>query len=315
MLSMMKKHLIFVLIFLIIAPILTVSWLWHDMIKSEQAIIQCHHEKNLLAQEIPAPLLIEYQASDLQDPSYTKHLRVILLTLCFFVLGGYFFREYLLHYGKSEEQVSFVNQVSHELKTPLTNIKLYADMLIDQQQDNPEMLKKLGVISQETKRLEQLVNNVLLFGQGKKLRINKQDHNIDQIIEEIAEGFIPRFKEKGMEIILNCNAGKACIDRNLLEQVLINLLSNAAKYASGSKKVEITASHNDYISIVVRDYGSGIPDHLRDKILEPFMRDDNNIKESGLGIGLPLCMNLLKVHGGKLKLLKTDKGAAFEVIL
>jgi len=289
------------------------------MIKNEQAIIQCHHEKALLAQEVPTPLLIEYRASDLQNPSYIRHLRVLLLSLCFFVLGGYFFREYLLHYGKSEEQVSFVNQVSHELKTPLTNIKLYADMLADQQQGNPEILKKLVVISQETKRLEQLVDNVLLFGQGKELTLNKQNHDIDQIIKETAEGFAPRFKEKGMDITLDCNAGEACVDRNLLEQVLINLLSNAAKYATSGQKVEITASQiNGAVSIIVKDYGSGIPNHLRDKILEPFMRGDNTAATAGLGIGLPLCVNLLKVHGGKLTLLetdKTDKGTAFEVIL
>lgn len=313
---MMKKHLIFVLIFLIIAPILTVSWLWRDMIKSEQAIIQCQYEKALLAQEVPTPLLIEYNKSDLQEPNYTKHLRVTLLSLSFFVLGGYFFREYLLHYGKSEEQVSFVNQVSHELKTPLTNIKLYADMLREQDHDDPSILQKLDVISQEAKRLEQLVNNVLLFGQGKALTLNKQEHDIDQIIEKTAKSFIPRFKEQGMEIELNCNAGKAYVDRNLLEQVLVNLLSNAAKYATDSKKVDIIASkNNDRITIVVKDYGCGIPDHLKDKVLEPFMRDHENTQASGLGIGLPLCANLLKVHGGELKLLETNTGTAFEVIL
>lgn len=314
----MKKHLIFVLVFLIIAPILTVSWLWHNMIESEQHLIQCSYEKALLTEEIPQPLFIEYASSELQAPNYAKHLRIILLSLCFFILGGYFFREYLMHYGKSEEQVSFVNQVSHELKTPLTNIRLYADILKNQTHDDASMVKKLNIITQETERLEQLVNNVLMFGQGENLTLNTKDQNIDQIIKETTKSFEPRFKEKEIHVELKCNAGTACIDRALLEQVLINLLSNAEKYASEGKKIKISARKaNDQVSIIIKDYGPGIPHNLKDQILKPFVRGDETTitNASGLGIGLPLCVNLLKAHGGKLELLDSTEGTTFEVTL
>ena len=314
----MKKHLIFVLIFLIITPILTVSWLWHSMIDSEQSIIQCTYEKELLAKELNAPLFIEYPKANLPPTNDTKHLRVLLLTLSFFVLGGYFFREYLMHLGKSSQQVSFVSQVSHELKTPLTNIKLYTDLLMHEQEDNTDAIKKLDVIAQETRRLEQLVNNVLKFANGEKLSLNKHPCNVTELMHTIARGYEMRFKQKGITLNVNSDVQNKTLDRDVIEQVLINLITNAEKYAADGKKIDIIATEKqDKLSIIVKDYGPGIPKHLREQIFTPFARGDNNADavSSGLGIGLPLCRNLLRAHKGSLTLLDTQNGAAFEVLI
>lgn len=288
------------------------------MIESEKDIIQCRYEKELLAKELSTPLTIEYSKADLPPTNDTKHLRVLLITLSFFVLGGYFFREYLTHLGKSSQQVSFVSQVSHELKTPLTNIKLYTDLLIHEQENNPDTIKKLNVIAQETQRLEQLVNNVLKFANGEKLSLNKHPCNVTELLHTIAQGYEMRLKQKGMTINIKSDAENKTLDRDVIEQVLINLISNAEKYAADGKKIDIIATQKqDKLSIIVKDYGPGIPKHLREQIFAPFARGDNNANavSSGVGIGLPLCRNLLHAHKGSLTLLETQNGAAFEVLI
>ena len=313
----MKKHLLAVLIFIIVVPIWTIGWVWADMMKNEFAKIQCTYEKTLIEQQIEKPITLEYAASDLPLPDYQKHLGLIALSISFFVFGGYFFWEYLRVQGETSRKVSFVNQVSHELKTPLTNIRMYAEMLADDDDITQNTHSRINVIQTEVRRLDRIVDNLLAFSRGTQLSVNRQTQNVDDLVRMIAETFKPAFESENIKLELDCQAGEAKIDREILEQILVNLLGNVQKYAPNSTACVKTENRNGKVVLTVSDSGAGIPRHMRKIIFEPFQRgvSDTEDSASGIGIGLPLAANLAKAHGGSLRLLDTGKGTSFEVTL
>lgn len=316
--SMKKRHLI-VLIFIIILPILTISRIWDELIKNEREVIQCRFERSLMLERCEAASALTYEKGALPLPDYTKHLVWVGLSLSFFILGGYFFWEFLKLLSVTQQKVSFVNHVSHELKTPLTNLRLYIDLLKGQVGDQPEQQKKLAVLEQECGRLTRLVDNLLLFSYGGQLHLNRQDHDIDEIIEALRTSYEVPFAQKGLRIVTEGRAGRAQVDRGVLEQILVNLLGNAEKYAAGGGFVKISARKDDggRVFIRVEDAGPGIPPELQKQVFMPFARvyDQNLHSTGGMGIGLPLARNLARAHGGDLVLIDAPKGACFEVCL
>lgn len=294
------------------------SRIWDDLIKSEQAVIECRFERGLLLEKcLPAPQLA-YDKSRLPLPDYQKHLVWVGLSLSFFILGGYFFWEFLKILGITNRKVSFVSHVSHELKTPLTNLRLYIDLLKNQIADQPEAQKKLAVLDQECRRLTELVDNLLLFSSGGKLHITLRDEDIDGIVKSLENRHADAFAAKGLNLTTESDGVHALIDRFVLEQILVNLLSNALKYAPAGSTAKLSArKQGEKLIIRVEDDGPGIPPALRKKVFIPFERGSGNTMEGagGMGIGLPLARNLARAHGGDLVLLETPKGAVFEVIL
>ncbi|MGB4057756.1 MAG: HAMP domain-containing sensor histidine kinase, partial [Alphaproteobacteria bacterium] len=163
-----------------------------------------------------------------------------------------------------------------------------------------------------------LVDNLLMFSSGQRLELNRQEHDVDLLVAQVVENFHQRFKEKNIRIELDCAAGKQQVDRGILEQILVNLIGNVEKYAASGGFVNIKAwIEQGRIHIRVKDGGPGIPAHMRADIFKPFFRGRNHLTEgvSGIGIGLPLAVNLAKLHGGELRLVDSQNGACFEVIL
>ena len=282
----MNKHLIFILVFIIIVPIGTINWVGHALIQGEQ----------------------------LQHFQYIGLMKAF--TIYFLCVGGYFLIKHLRILGSTTQKVTFVNQVSHELKTPLTNLRLYVDLLRNDLADNDNALKKIDVLEQESMRLQRLVRNILMFSYGERLSLNKTTEDIDALITKSVESFRPSFDQKNIEIQLDCKAGNADADRTILEQVLVNLIGNVEKYAAEGKLINIKARQKDgQVSITIQDDGPGIPDNMKKAVFKPFSRGDDRLTEgvSGIGIGLTLCVNLMEAHRGKLELKESDHGTCFEV--
>jgi signal transduction histidine kinase len=256
--------------------------------------------------------------------SSTFNLVIILsvLCLCLFGLGYYFYRENTRQLKVAGQKVTFVNQVSHELKTPLTNIRLYAELLENQSAKFSEKSRSyIGVVISESQRLSRLINNVLTFANPQKyqqkLRLLKLDP--DEIIQNTINSFLPAFKSKSLEIIFEKNGNSEFnIDPDILEQIIGNLLSNIEKYASsGGKAViksEITA---DTFIITIADNGPGIPVSLQKKVFLPFYRISNLLSDgiSGTGIGLTISRNLAQLHGGNLSIIPSSHGVSFKLEL
>lgn len=284
----MNKHLLFILIFIIIVPIGAINWAGYVLIQNE-------------------------------SHNYFQYLFLIkVVTIYFLCIGGYFLISHLRAIGSAKQKVSFVNQVSHELKTPLTNLRLYIDLLKNTLADDDlASLEKVEILELESTRLERLVHNILMFSYGERLTLNKKTEDIDGLIIQIVDSFRPLFDRKDIEIQLDCKAGSAEVDSSVLEQVLVNLIGNVGKYAATGNFINIKARKKDgQVSIIVQDDGSGIPKHMRGSVFKPFSRGDDRLTEgvSGIGIGLTLCVNLMEAHGGKLELRDSDNGTCFEVI-
>lgn len=229
------------------------------------------------------------------------------------------------------QRVSFVNQVSHELKTPLTNILMYAELLQESlrkrgagSQDTPHDvslerdLKKVAVIENESRRLSRLITGVLHFArsQQESESLNLSTGVVDDTVREVVETFRPRLDAAAIEIQLDLSAGQPCeFDRDVVEQILVNLVSNVEKYAAAGKSLRIeTGQTTKEVTIRVSDQGPGIRGRLAGKIFDPFYRGDNRLHQpAGTGIGLTITRELARRHGGDCELEETKRGASFLV--
>ena len=243
-----------------------------------------------------------------------------------FGLAFYLYREHTREMKLAEQRVNFVNQVSHELKTPLTNIRLYAELLGENQreEDSAEagrFRRYLEVITSESHRLSRLIANVLNFARSKKDRmvLRLEAGHVDEIIKAALNMFAPSLEAKGMRIHFQAGAGdRVDFDPDALEQILNNIFSNTEKYGTSGGRLDIQSSRKaDRTFIFVRDYGPGISKRDTDRIFLPFYRTHSRITDgvTGTGIGLSIARDLARLHGGDLTLVPTDQGACFKIEL
>ncbi|KAG1707563.1 Sensor histidine kinase ResE [Nymphon striatum] len=240
---------------------------------------------------------LEYFGDAFTQTKLSKYSLVLTLAgfgLLICGLAWFLYREQTREIRLASQRVQFVSQVSHELKTPLTNIRMYAEMLEDQldEQDEQQSQQKryLQVITDESKRLSRLIGNVLNF--ARTPRINKRDFGPDEVIKQVIDHFKPGLEAKGMQLNISLNASSTVFsDPDCFEQILNNLLSNAEKYAADGKSLDISSKiESDKLIVKVRDYGKGIARSERKRIFQAFYRINDDITEgvSGTGIGLTI---------------------------
>ena len=237
-------------------------------------------------------------------------------------LSIYFYRESSRDMREASQRVSFVNQVSHELKTPLTNIRLYAELLENSLADEDEKTqKRLEVIGSESRRLSRLIGNILSFGRKRrsKLTLRMAAGSVDEVILSVLDHFKASFSANDIEIEFDAGASQRVrLDPDALEQILGNLFSNVEKYAASGKSLKVESRfENGKTVITVSDRGPGIPARQRERIFDPFHRVSNRLTDgvSGTGIGLTIARDLARLHGGDLEALAPAKGAAFRLAL
>lgn len=222
----------------------------------------------------------------------------------------------LMRQVKENEQRKdeFVGIASHELKTPLTSVKGYIQLLEvteDKRLDKQFAQKALENVN----KLELLIKDLLDVSkiQSGQLELNKKEFNIDALLDETIVDF--QMVSKTHEIIRkeHFNNEMVLADRQRIEQVLINLLSNAIKYSPGENKVIIYSQKTDTELIIkVKDYGIGIPKEEQANIFERFYRTkDMSMHISGFGLGLYICKNIINRHNGKIWIEAEEKGTAF----
>jgi signal transduction histidine kinase len=241
------------------------------------------------------------------------------------VLGGlasYLYREGGRELREAQQRVSFVNQVSHELKTPLTNIRMYAELLEDSLPEEDEKARgHLGVVVQESQRLSRLIENVLAFARHQRgtLRLRLKLESPDQVIRTVLFSFSPALASKGVSCEHRAGAPRRVwIDPDATEQILNNLLGNVEKYATGGSLCEITSKEEPGRTVItVSDQGPGIPSRHAEDIFEPFVRLSTKTTDgvAGTGIGLSIARDLARAHGGDLSLLPSESGALFQLTL
>lgn len=205
------------------------------------------------------------------------------------------------------KKTDFVSNVSHELKSPLTSIRMFAELLADDRVTDPDKRHRyLRIISGESERLTRLVNNVLDFARLEKKHKSYDMRPVDlvPVINRICESESLRLQESGIPVSYSCKP-VACpvrCDADAIAQVLVNLLSNAEKYSDGAKEiaVEVEASGTGFVRISVLDRGAGVLPGLEEKIFEAFFRADDSLASGvqGSGLGLTLARRIARDHGG-----------------
>jgi signal transduction histidine kinase len=228
------------------------------------------------------------------------------LALALGLAGAWTWRESGRALRDAENRVSFVNQVSHELKTPLTNVRLYAELLEDHLPDDDTVAQqRLGVLLAECRRLGRLINNVLTFARARRSPqvLHPQPGCVDEVVRELATQFEPALAAKSIALRLEAGAPRTVeIDADALSQMLGNLLGNVEKYAPGAPVVVRTEQSAGAVRITVHDGGPGIPAADRARVFEPFVRLGGATHEAvpGTGIGLGIARDLARLHGGDL---------------
>lgn len=219
----------------------------------------------------------------------------------------------------AEQRVSFVNRVSHELKTPLTNILLNADLAADGADARGR--QRLALVREETRRLARLIDNVLAFSRRDSTPAPlSAPLSLRPLVDDVAETFAPSLKRRGVEIVVKGGETTyALADADSLRQILGNLLSNIEKYAAAGGLADITLAEDDEtVILLVKDRGPGIPAREHERIFLPFHRLDDRPSEgvTGTGLGLAIARDLATSMGGSLRLVtQNGPGATFELRL
>ena len=200
----------------------------------------------------------------------------------------------------------FISSISHELRTPLTSIKGWSETLGYENITRDELDLGLGIIQDETERLIKLVEELLDFSRLSSDRIRLQVDIVD--VEALAKGVVNQLKVKAIENniklsskfeVTDLNAIQG--DKNRLRQVLINLIQNAIKFTPPEGEIDVIVSQNEeFTTIKVKDTGSGIKKENLEKVLDKFFQED--INKSGSGLGLAISNEIVKLHGGKMKI-------------
>jgi len=251
---------------------------------------------------------------------------VLLTTMAALMLLGAFLiaRDISRESETTRLQSEFVHNISHELKTPLTLIRLYGETL--QRKKNlplEEKKKSYEIITKESERLSHLINNVLDFSSiemGRK-EFNFKRGDLSQVVRDTLESYRYHLEKKGFDIQTEIASGlpQMNFDGEAIASALINLLSNAMKFSPKDKQVTVKLFRDNANAVLqVADKGIGILPGEVPKIFQRFYRVKNRITADtgGSGLGLTLVKYITEAHGGRIQVeSEPEKGSVFSVIL
>ena len=223
--------------------------------------------------------------------------------------------------GVEEGRREFVSNVSHELRSPITSIRGFAEGMADGVIPEEEHPKYLRLVADESRRLSGLVNDLLALS-----RLERDDAKPEMTVFDINEmlrrAIIRRMADvESKKIDISCEPEtdpcRVRADRDRIEQVVINLLDNAIKFTGENGKITLSSRvRGNKAEITVRDNGIGVAEEDREKIFDRFFTADRaHTSGKGTGLGLSICRRIMEMHGQSLRLLDTDIGAAFRFTL
>jgi len=249
----------------------------------------------------------------------------LLLVLGMTMFGAYLlWRDLRRDVRLAEVRSQFVSSVSHELKTPLTAIRMFAETLqMGRSQDARTQSEYLDTIVGESERLSRLVDDVLLFSkieQGKKA-YHFRPLSLSEVVRSATRALQYPLSQQGFELRVQVedDLPRFRADHDALEQAILNLLSNAMKYSGDARTIELELYRNNREAVIrVTDHGLGIASEEQGRIFEKYYRAPTRENQliPGTGLGLTLVAHIVKAHGGRVELNSAPgEGSAFSICL
>jgi signal transduction histidine kinase len=221
-------------------------------------------------------------------------------------------------------KTSFVSNVTHELKTPISVIKIAVETLeMGRYRTDAERDKFLRTIIRETDRLTQLVDNILDYSrlEAGQHMLNRAPLDLREVVTASMETFRLRLEDAGFhyEVTLPEDLPEVLGDSRALQHCLLNLLDNAVKYSRERKDIRVAVAAGDgHVTLAVSDRGIGIPEEEQDRIFEKFARVETGLVHDvkGAGLGLSLVQMLVHAHHGRVEVTSTPgEGSTFTILL
>lgn len=220
-----------------------------------------------------------------------------------------------------EGMQALVSDISHQTKTPLSNILLYSQLLCEQT-DNQEERHLAEQIVRQAEKLEFLIQALVKMSrlESNVLVLKPQRQPIEPLLLEVMEEILPKAEKKKIHVKLQRNLSnnmKAVYDKKWTAEALGNIIDNAVKYSPSESTVEVTVETFEfYVCISVKDEGIGISEEEKAQIFSRFYRSTEVQQEDGIGIGLYLAREILQKEKGYMKVLsKKGKGSTFKIYL
>lgn len=243
---------------------------------------------------------------------------VTLLMICIFAGGWLVVRDVNRQLALARQKTDFVSNVSHELKTPLTSIRMFSELLTEGRvHDESKKQNYLQIISAEAGRLTRLINNVLDFARLERGETKYQLSRFDlqELAVQTSESFRPVLQETGFSFEWVANASPLFVeaDKDSISQILTNLLSNAEKYSGETRSITMVASSTgSHARLAVCDRGMGVPSGSEQRIFDQFYRAHDLLSSGiqGSGLGLTLARKMARDQGGDVTYGPRDGGGS-----
>ncbi len=221
--------------------------------------------------------------------------------------------------GPRPDRLAYLGKLAggliHEINNPLSTIKVHLDLLREDLEghENKTVLRKVETLKQETERLEEILADFRSLAGG--LEIDASPQNINEIVEDVLDFVGPELHGQGIELrkSLATDNSECSVDRNLVKQVLLNIVINAKEsMRDGGELMVRTDMGKDSIRISITDTGSGIPPSQLERIWDPYF----TTKKGGSGLGLPTAKRIIEEHGGTITAVsELGQGSSFTVVL
>jgi len=253
------------------------------------------------------------------------YILALLLVLSVTLFGAYLLlRDVRRDVRMAEMRSQFVSSVSHELKTPLTAIRMFAETLrLGRSKSQKVQEEYLDTIVSESQRLTRLLNNVLDFSkieEGKRM-YRPEPASLSEIVQTAARAMEYPLNQQGFKLHVHTEKElpDVRVDRDAIEQAILNLLHNAMKYLGASRDIDLRLQKKgSHALIQVVDRGVGIDPREKERIFEKFYRipSEENKRLPGTGLGLTLVSHIVKAHGGRIEIESVPgKGSTFSIYL